>query len=66
MFVWAPLPPGYASSWKFCLELLDRAGAAVIPGMAFGKNGEGYVRIALVQEEVVLAEAVQRIGRALI
>ncbi|MFZ5631818.1 MAG: LL-diaminopimelate aminotransferase [Bacillota bacterium] len=62
MFVWAPLPPGYTSSTRFSLELLDRAGVLVIPGIAFGARGEGYVRIALVQEEEVLQEAVRRIG----
>jgi LL-diaminopimelate aminotransferase len=64
MFVWAPLPHGYTSSIDFCLELLDRAGVVVIPGIAFGERGEGYVRIALVQEEEVLGEVVERIGRA--
>lgn len=64
MFVWAPLPPGYTSSWQFCLELLDKAGVIVIPGVAFGARGEGYVRIGLVQEESLLAEAVRRVGEA--
>ncbi|MCL6610545.1 MAG: LL-diaminopimelate aminotransferase [Peptococcaceae bacterium] len=64
MFVWAPLPPGYSSSTRFALDLLDRAGVLVIPGIAFGSRGEGYVRIALVQEEEVLAEAVKRIAGA--
>jgi len=64
MFVWAPLPPGYVSSWEFCLELLAKAGVIVIPGVAFGESGEGYVRIAMVQEEEVLVEAVRRIGES--
>ncbi|MCS5695764.1 LL-diaminopimelate aminotransferase [Desulfofundulus thermocisternus] len=64
MFVWAPLPGGYTSSRQFALELLERAGVLVIPGLAFGSRGEGYVRMALVQEEEVLAEAVERIGSA--
>ncbi|GBF32740.1 aspartate aminotransferase [Desulfocucumis palustris] len=64
MFVWAPLPPGYDSSWKFCLEMLDKAGVIFIPGVAFGDNGEGYVRIALVQEEAILEEAVKRMANA--
>ncbi|NTW05118.1 MAG: LL-diaminopimelate aminotransferase [Peptococcaceae bacterium] len=62
MFVWAPLPIGYSSSVEFTLELLDRTGVLVIPGTAFGKMGEGYVRIALVQEEEVLEEVVSRIA----
>ncbi|MHB8917840.1 MAG: LL-diaminopimelate aminotransferase [Desulfocucumaceae bacterium] len=64
MFVWAPLPQGYTSSTLFSLEILDRTGVLVIPGIAFGSRGEGYVRIALVQEEEVLKEAVKRIGEA--
>lgn len=60
MFVWAPLPEGYTSSRQFALELLEKAGVLVIPGLAFGETGEGYVRIGLVQEESLLAEAVER------
>lgn len=61
MFVWAPLPPGYSSSTVFVADLLERAGVIVIPGVAFGKQGEGYVRIAMVEDETVLAEAVNRV-----
>ncbi|AEG60207.1 LL-diaminopimelate aminotransferase [Desulforamulus ruminis] len=62
MFVWAPLPGGYTSSKDFSLELLKKTGVLVIPGKAFGDRGEGYVRIALVQREQDLMEAVERIG----
>jgi LL-diaminopimelate aminotransferase len=61
MFVWAPLPPGYSSSTAFMADLLEKAGVIVIPGVAFGKQGEGYVRIAMVEDETVLAEAVNRV-----
>ncbi|MHB9095941.1 MAG: aminotransferase class I/II-fold pyridoxal phosphate-dependent enzyme, partial [Eubacteriales bacterium] len=61
MFVWAKLPPGYTSSEKFVEELLRKTGVAVVPGVAFGREGEGYVRIALVQNEKLISEAVQRI-----
>lgn len=61
MFVWAPLPPGYSSSTVFVADLLDKAGVVVIPGVAFGKQGEGYVRIAMVEDETVLTEAVNRV-----
>lgn len=60
MFVWAPLPYGYTSSRQFALDFLEKAGVLVIPGLAFGEKGEGYVRIGLVQEEGVLAEVVER------
>jgi len=64
MFVWAPLPRGYTSSMIFALELLEKTGVLVIPGIGFGSRGEGYVRIALVREEEILAEAVERIARS--
>jgi len=64
MFLWAPIPREYTSSSLFAADLLERAGVIVIPGTAFGEMGEGYVRIALVKDEVVLAEAVQQIGQS--
>lgn len=63
MFIWAPLPPGYSTSSDFVSDLLEKAGVVVIPGDAFGRQGKGYVRIAMVKDEVVLAEAVERISR---
>lgn len=51
MFVWAPIPEGYADSETFVAELLDKTGILVAPGSAFGPSGEGYVRMALVQSE---------------
>lgn len=62
MFIWAPLPKGYTSSVEFCLELLHKAGVLMVPGVAFGERGEGYVRIAMVQNEENLREALVRIG----
>lgn len=63
MFIWAPIPPGYKSSMDFCLEFLDKTGILMVPGNAFGELGEGYVRIALVQKEEVLLEALERARR---
>ncbi|HBC94182.1 MAG TPA: LL-diaminopimelate aminotransferase [Pelotomaculum sp.] len=63
MFLWAPIPRGYTSSSFFAADLLEKAGIIVIPGIAFGEMGEGYVRIALVKDEILLVEAVQRIGQ---
>lgn len=61
MFIWAPIPQGWTSR-AISREMLLNTGVVVIPGDAFGQEGEGYVRIALVQEEDRLAEAVRRIG----
>lgn len=60
MFVWAKIPSGWKSR-KFAFELIDQAGVAVVPGDAFGKLGEGYVRIALVQPADRLTEVAERI-----
>ncbi len=64
MFCWAPVPAGFSSSLEFAMALLERAGVTVVPGSGFGAMGEGYVRIALVQTEERLAEAVDRIERS--
>ncbi|MDQ1910196.1 LL-diaminopimelate aminotransferase [Paenibacillus sp. GD4] len=61
MFIWAPIPKGWTSR-QISREILFKAGVVVIPGDAFGQEGEGYVRIALVQEEERLMEAVRRIA----
>lgn len=58
MFVWAPLPAGYANSVEFCFELLDRTGVLCTPGAAFGPLGEGHVRFALVRPVPVMEEIV--------
>lgn len=60
MFVWAKIPAGWKSR-EFAYELIDKAGVAVVPGDAFGKEGEGYVRMALVQPAERLREAAKRI-----
>ncbi|WNS45053.1 aminotransferase class I/II-fold pyridoxal phosphate-dependent enzyme [Paenibacillus sp. MMS20-IR301] len=68
MFIWAKLPEAYGvnveagRSRRFAHELLLATGVAVIPGDAFGQQGEGYVRIALVEEEERLLEAARRMG----
>lgn len=61
MFIWAPLPQGYRSSKDFAFGLLEETGVLVIPGIAFGEQGEGYVRIAMVQPDQVLQTVVERI-----
>jgi len=61
MFVWARIPEGW-SSRQIAREICRQCGVVVVPGNAFGVEGEGYVRIALVQEETVLLEAARRIG----
>lgn len=60
MFIWAPVPK-QQDSLTFAIELAREAGVIVVPGIGFGEHGEGFVRIALVQEEDVLLEAVRRV-----
>ena len=57
MFVWAPIPPSYDSSMKFCMDLLNKAGVLCTPGQSFGPHGEGYVRFALVLPPEKIREA---------
>jgi alanine-synthesizing transaminase len=63
MFAWAPIPPRYASmgSVEFSKLLLERAKVAVAPGLGFGEHGEGYVRIALVENTHRLRQAIRNI-----
>ncbi len=63
MFLWARIPDGWQSK-EFAFELLSRSGVVVTPGNAFGKNGEGYVRIALVQNEEKLKLAIDKIKQS--
>ena len=61
MFVWAQLPKGYTDSLDFCMQLMEKAGVIVIPGISFGALGEGHVRFGLVQSAERIKEAVRRI-----
>jgi LL-diaminopimelate aminotransferase len=59
MFVWAKIPALFTGSEVFVKELLNKSGVLVTPGSAFGLEGEGYVRLALVQDEEALRDAVR-------
>lgn len=59
MFVWAKIPEGYESSADFCIRLMERTGVIVTPGSAFGSEGEGYVRMALVVDEQMIAKIIR-------
>jgi alanine-synthesizing transaminase len=67
MFAWAPLPEAFASigSIEFSTLLVEKAGVAVSPGIGFGEHGEGYVRIALVENEQRIRQAARNIRRFL-
>lgn len=59
MFVWAKIPEGYESSADFCMKLMERTGVIVTPGSAFGGNGEGFVRMALVVDLEMIDEIIR-------
>jgi len=67
MFVWAPIPQPYREmgSMEFARILMQEAEVAVAPGIGFGDLGDGYVRIALVENEHRLRQAVRNIRRSL-
>jgi alanine-synthesizing transaminase len=67
MFAWAPLPPAltHLGSLEFSKQLLTHAGVAVAPGVGYGEEGEGFVRIAMVENEQRLRQAARNIRRYL-
>jgi alanine-synthesizing transaminase len=67
MFAWMPIPPPWREmgSIDFALKLMREAEVAVAPGRGFGENGEGFLRIALVENENRIRQAVRQIKRCL-
>jgi alanine-synthesizing transaminase len=67
MFAWAPVPPAFEhlGSLAFSKLLLEEANVAVSPGVGFGEYGEGYVRIALVENRQRLRQAARNIKQFL-
>ncbi len=66
MFVWAKIPKEHLkdkNTLEYSMDLIEYADVAVAAGGAFGENGEGYVRIALVENEQRLRQAVRNISR---
>jgi alanine-synthesizing transaminase len=67
MFAWAPLPPAIAhlGSLEFAKQLLTHAGVAVAPGAGYGEDGEGFVRIAMVENEQRIRQAARNVKKYL-
>ncbi len=65
MFVWAPIPEPWRNmgSIDFAMKLLEEGGVAVSPGRGFGEDGEGWLRLAIVENSQRLRQAVREIGR---
>ncbi len=67
MFAWAPIPEPFRTlgSIEFATLLVEKAEVAVSPGIGFGEHGEGFVRIALVENEQRIRQAARNIRRFL-
>lgn len=67
MFVWAPIPEPFATmgSLEFAKFLLREGAVAVSPGVGFGELGDTHVRLALVENQERIRQAVRGIRRAL-
>jgi alanine-synthesizing transaminase len=67
MFAWAPMPERFQSlgSLEFSKLLVENAAIAVSPGVGFGEHGEGFVRIALVENEQRIRQAARNLRRFL-
>jgi alanine-synthesizing transaminase len=68
MFVWAKIPEQYLKTMdtmQFSMKLLEEGQVAVSPGTGFGPAGEGYLRMALVENENRIRQAVRNIGRCI-
>lgn len=64
LFVWAAVPPRYPDGYALSDEVLAEARVFITPGGIFGRNGQGFVRVSLCQDEAVLRRAVARIQQA--
>ncbi|MET0971377.1 MAG: LL-diaminopimelate aminotransferase [Tardiphaga sp.] len=67
MFAWAPLPEKFREigSMQFATLLVEKSGVVVSPGVGFGEHGEGYVRVAMVENEQRIRQAARGVRRFL-
>jgi len=61
LYIWARVPRGY-NSLDFTADLLDQVGVAVTPGVGYGRNGEGYVRLSLTIPDAALVKGLSRLA----
>lgn len=62
-YLWLPIPKRYDDSKSFTDDLLKKSGIVVVPGTAFGENGEGWFRISAVSTDEKLREVVERMEK---
>ena len=67
MFVWSKIPEPFEKmgSMEFSIQMMERANVALAPGIGFGEEGEGYVRLALVENEHRIRQALRQMKRAM-
>ena len=63
IYVWAPVPDGFASAAEYCEYVLEQAAVVISPGDAYGPSGAGFFRISLTTTDERLLEAVERLRR---
>jgi alanine-synthesizing transaminase len=65
MFLWTRIPDPFhqMGSMRFALDLMEKANVAVAPGIGFGEEGEGYLRLALVENEHRIRQALRQMGK---
>jgi len=61
LYIWAKIPEGY-TSMEFANDILDQVGVVVTPGVGYGQNGEGYVRISLTVPNAALVKGLSRLA----
>jgi len=61
LYIWAQVPQGYTSV-EFADDLLEKVGVVVTPGIAYGRGGEGYIRLSLTLPDASLVKGLSRLG----
>jgi LL-diaminopimelate aminotransferase len=60
-YLWLPIPPRYKNSKEFTDDVLKTSGVVLVPGNAFGNNGEGWFRMSIVASEENMHEVIRRL-----
>ena len=62
LYLWAQIPPGWATSEAFARAVLEQTGVAIAPGSFFGAAGAGYVRVSVTATTDRIREAMARLA----
>ncbi len=60
-YLWLPIPPKYKTSKEFTDAVLNKSGVVLVPGNAFGENGEGWFRMSIVADDEQMVEVIRRL-----